>query len=198
VPEELERDGVLVRVDAEELAEGALVAVGEAEAGDHLGDDEPGAVAARLEADEPVADAGQRGEDDAILDGSAAEGPGVGEGAVHRASTVSPGAKLRQGGSAAASAAARASPAIAAPEGAAVPEAAPAIAAAPVVAPALAIAAGGACGRGAPHGRHGPDRRVRLALAGAAVVGAAVAWGSASPVGSWWMTRPKRSRQYDS
>ena len=58
--EELDRDRVLVGVDPQQLAQGALVAVVQAEARDHLGDREAGAVAARLQADEPVADPGQR------------------------------------------------------------------------------------------------------------------------------------------
>ena len=74
---------MLVGVDAQELAHGALVAVGEPEAGDHLGDHQAGAEAARLQAHEPVADAGERREHEPVLEGAAAERPGVGE-AGHR------------------------------------------------------------------------------------------------------------------
>ena len=77
--EELHRHRVLVRVDAQELAHGALVAVHEPEARDHLGDHEAGAVALRLEAHEPVADAGERREHHAVGEPEAAERPRVGE-----------------------------------------------------------------------------------------------------------------------
>jgi hypothetical protein len=60
VAEELHGDRMLVRVDAHQLAQGALVAMVQTEAGDHLRDGEARAVPARLEADEPVADPGQR------------------------------------------------------------------------------------------------------------------------------------------
>ena len=46
----------------------ALVAVVDGVAGDHLGDRQPGAVAAGLQADEPVADPGQRRQQDAVGD----------------------------------------------------------------------------------------------------------------------------------
>ena len=66
--EELDRDGVLVGMEPQQLAQRALVAVVDAEARDHLRDREAGAVAARLEADEPVADPGERREQHAVGD----------------------------------------------------------------------------------------------------------------------------------
>ena len=66
VAEELHRHRVLVGMDAQELAHGALVAVGQAEARHHLGHHEAGAVAPRLQPDEPVADAGQRREHEPV------------------------------------------------------------------------------------------------------------------------------------
>jgi hypothetical protein len=68
---------VLVRVHAQELAERAAVAVADPEARDHLGDDEAGAVAAGLEAHEPVADPGEGREDEAVRDRQPAEVPAV-------------------------------------------------------------------------------------------------------------------------
>ena len=47
--------------------------------GDHLRDDEPRAVAPRLQAHEPVADPRQRREHHAVGDGQAAEGPRIGQ-----------------------------------------------------------------------------------------------------------------------
>jgi hypothetical protein len=79
VAEQLDGDRVLVRMDAQELLDGALVAIGEAEAGDHLRGDEGGPEATRLKAHEPVADAGQRSEDEPVLERPSAKGPGVGE-----------------------------------------------------------------------------------------------------------------------
>ena len=80
VAEQLHRDRVLVGVDAQELGDRALVAVGEPEAGHHLRGHQPRAVAARLQAHEPVADAGQRRQHEPVLERAAAERPGVGEG----------------------------------------------------------------------------------------------------------------------
>ena len=64
--EQLDRDRALVGMDAQHLLDRAPVAVGDREARDHLGDRQPGAVAVRLQADEPVADPGQRREQDAV------------------------------------------------------------------------------------------------------------------------------------
>ncbi len=94
VAEELHRDGVLVGVDAQELADGALVAVLETEARHHLGHHEPGAVALGLQAHEPVADAGQRGEHQAVRQLVTAERPGVGE-LAHGHIVTEGGAQLR-------------------------------------------------------------------------------------------------------
>ena len=66
--EELDRDRVLVGMQPQQLAQRALVAVVQAEARDHLRDREAGAVAARLQADEPVADPRQRREQHAVGD----------------------------------------------------------------------------------------------------------------------------------
>jgi hypothetical protein len=74
---------VLVRVETKELGQGALVAVVEAEARDHLGDRQAGAVAARLQTDEPVADTGQRGEQDAVGDLDVADAKWSCEGWLH-------------------------------------------------------------------------------------------------------------------
>ena len=79
VTEELHRDRVLVGMDAQELAHGALVAVGEPEARHHLGHHEARAKALGLEAHEPVADARQRREHHAVGDLDAAQAPGIGE-----------------------------------------------------------------------------------------------------------------------
>ena len=68
VPEELDRHRMLLGMNDQELLERAAVAVMKREARDHLRDREPGAVAARLKAHEPVADPGQRGEKDAVGD----------------------------------------------------------------------------------------------------------------------------------
>ena len=80
VAEELHRDRVLVGMDPHQLAQGALVAVVEAEAGDHLRDGEARPVAFRLQAHEPVADPGQRREQDAVGDPHAADLEGLGQG----------------------------------------------------------------------------------------------------------------------
>ena len=67
--EQLDRDRpavALARVDAQHLATRALVAVKDGMGGDHLRDDEAGAVALGLQAHEPVADASQRREHDAV------------------------------------------------------------------------------------------------------------------------------------
>ena len=79
VAEELHRDRVLVRVDAQELAVGAPVAVNEAEARHHLRHHQAGAVALRLKPHEPVADARERREHDTVGEPQAAERPAVGE-----------------------------------------------------------------------------------------------------------------------
>ena len=72
--------GLLVGVDAQQLAQRALVAVVEREARDHLRDREPGAVALGLQAHEPVADPGQRREQHPVGELDAADREGVGEG----------------------------------------------------------------------------------------------------------------------
>jgi hypothetical protein len=77
VAKELDRDRVLVGVDAHQLAQGALVAVVQTEAGDHLGDGQPRAVALCLQAHEPVADPGQRRQKDAIGDLDSADPKGI-------------------------------------------------------------------------------------------------------------------------
>ena len=82
VPEELHRDRVLVGVDPHQLAQGALVAVVQPEAGDHLRDGESRPMPLRLQADEPVADPGQRRQQDAVGDAEAADLEGVGEGGL--------------------------------------------------------------------------------------------------------------------
>ena len=74
----------LIRVDAQQLPARALVAVVDRERGDHLRHREAGAVAFGLQADEPVADSGERRQRHAIGDRDAAEGPTVGECASHR------------------------------------------------------------------------------------------------------------------
>ena len=71
--EQLHRDRVLVRMDPQQLAAGALVAVVDRVARDHLRDGQSGAVALGLQAHEPVADPGQRREHDAVGDRHAAE-----------------------------------------------------------------------------------------------------------------------------
>ena len=58
--EELDRRRVLVGMDPQQLVQRPLVAVVDRVAGDHLRDREPGTVAARLQAYEPVADPGER------------------------------------------------------------------------------------------------------------------------------------------
>ena len=66
--EELDRDRALVGVDAQHLLDRAPVAVRDREARDHLRDRQPGAVALRLQAHEPVADPGERREQDPVRD----------------------------------------------------------------------------------------------------------------------------------
>ena len=66
--EELDRDRVLVGMEAKQLLQGALVPVVEPEARDHLRDGQPGPVPPRLQPHEPVADPGQGGEQDAVGD----------------------------------------------------------------------------------------------------------------------------------
>ena len=61
----------------QQLVERLAVAVVDGEARDHLRHREPGAVALGLQAHEPVADAGQRRQHDAVRDGQAAEDPGL-------------------------------------------------------------------------------------------------------------------------
>ena len=77
---------MLLGVDPQQLAAGTLVAVVDREARDHLRHHQPGAVALGLQADEPVADSGQRREHDAVGDRDAAEAPGIREGSGHRVS----------------------------------------------------------------------------------------------------------------
>ena len=64
--EELDRNRPLVGVNAKHLLGRAPIVVSEGVAGDHLRDREPGAVALGLHAHEPVADAGERGEQDTV------------------------------------------------------------------------------------------------------------------------------------
>ena len=67
--EQLDRDGAagaLTRVDVQQLAQRARVVVVDREARDHLRDHETRAVAARLQAHEPVADPGERRKHDAV------------------------------------------------------------------------------------------------------------------------------------
>ena len=98
VAEQLHRHRVLVGVDPQQLAAGALVAVVHGEARDHLGDDQAGAVALGLQAHEPVADPGQRGQHDAVGDRDPAERPGVGQPARgHRAAVRREPARCRSG-----------------------------------------------------------------------------------------------------
>ena len=77
VSEQLHGNGVFVGVDPQQLADGALVAVVDREARDHLRDHQPGPVALGLQAHEPVADPGQGREHHAIRDPHAAQGPTV-------------------------------------------------------------------------------------------------------------------------
>ena len=77
--EELDGHGMLIVMDAEELARGPLVAVLHPEARHHLGHDEPGPVPLGLEPHEPVADARQRGEHDAVGNANRADLERVGE-----------------------------------------------------------------------------------------------------------------------
>ena len=76
---------MLVGVQAEQFPQRALVAVGQAEARDHLGDREPGAVSARLEPDEPVADPRHGGEQDSVGDLDVADAERGCQGWLHRA-----------------------------------------------------------------------------------------------------------------
>jgi hypothetical protein len=66
------------------LAQGALVAVMEREARHHLREGHPGAVAARLQAHEPVPDPRQRREQDAVWDLNVADPERVCERGPHR------------------------------------------------------------------------------------------------------------------
>src|SRR3954451_2522789 len=77
VAEELDRDRVLVGVDAQEFAQRALVAVLDPEARDHLGHGKASTLAARLHSDEPVADARQRRQDRTVREADASELPGL-------------------------------------------------------------------------------------------------------------------------
>ena len=77
--EQLDRDRVLVGMDPEQLLQRALVAVVDRVAGDHLGEAEPGAVALRLQAHEPVPDPGQRREQHPVGDLDVADRERVGE-----------------------------------------------------------------------------------------------------------------------
>jgi hypothetical protein len=62
-------------MDPEQLTAGALVAVVNREARDHLGNDEAGAVALGLQAHEPVADPRERRQHDSVGDRDPAEHP---------------------------------------------------------------------------------------------------------------------------
>ena len=84
LPEELQRRGAFVGMDAQQLGERLLVAVVDGEARHHLAVGHPRAVARRLQAHEPVADAGQRREQHAVGHADAGELPGVGEGGARR------------------------------------------------------------------------------------------------------------------
>ncbi len=66
VSEKLDRDRMLVGMEPQELLVGASIAVLEPEARDHLRDRQPGSVTTRLEPNEPVADPGQRGQDEPV------------------------------------------------------------------------------------------------------------------------------------
>ena len=79
VAEELDAYRVLVGMDAQELPDRALVAVGQAEARHHLGHHEPGPEALGLEADEPVADPGQGRQHDPVGEADPTKRPGIGE-----------------------------------------------------------------------------------------------------------------------
>ena len=68
----------------QQLPQRALVAVVQAEAGDHLGDRKAGAVAARLQADEPVADPGKRGEHHPVVELDVADPERVCQRGLHR------------------------------------------------------------------------------------------------------------------
>ena len=86
VAEQLHGDRVLLGVDAEQLAAGTLILVVHRVARDHLRHHQAGAVALGLQADEPVADSGQRREHHAVGDRDAAEAPGIRKGSGHRVS----------------------------------------------------------------------------------------------------------------
>ena len=76
---------MLVGMDAQHLLDGAAVAVHQGDAGDHLRDREPRTVAARLQAHEPVADAGERSEQHAVGDLDVADREGGSQGRLtHR------------------------------------------------------------------------------------------------------------------
>ncbi len=83
LPEELHRDGVLVRMEPKQLLQGALVAVVEPEARDHLRDGQARSVAARLEAHEPVPDPRQGSEQHAVGDLDVADAEGGCERRLH-------------------------------------------------------------------------------------------------------------------
>ena len=76
-PKSWTETGMLVGMEPEQLAQGALVAVVEAEARDHLRDGQSRPVAARLQADEPVADPGQGRQQHAIGDLDVADAKGA-------------------------------------------------------------------------------------------------------------------------
>jgi hypothetical protein len=79
VAEQLNRNRVLIRVDPQQLATGALIPVVDREARHHLGDGQSRSVALRLQAHEPVPDPGERREHDAVGDLHAAQLPGIGQ-----------------------------------------------------------------------------------------------------------------------
>ena len=81
--EQLDRHRVLVRMDAQQLGAGALVAVVDGVARHHLRDRQAGAVALGLEPHEPVADAGQRRQHDPVRDRDATERPRVCQRPLH-------------------------------------------------------------------------------------------------------------------
>ena len=81
--EELDRDRVLVGMQAEQLLKGALVAVVEREARDHLRDGQARPVPPRLQPHEPVPDPRQGGEQDAVGDLDVADAEGRCERRLH-------------------------------------------------------------------------------------------------------------------
>jgi len=86
VAEQLHRHRVLLGVDPQELAAGTLVAVVHREARHHLRHDQACPVALGLEANEPVADSGQRREHHAVWNRHPPEAPGIRKGSGHRVS----------------------------------------------------------------------------------------------------------------